>query len=102
VRTFQEVEVGGVIQERDIPVCGGDEAVEVVKPSVNDFYYQLAYPEKVYFSAVPTGFDTCLIQTATYTRTIDPDGDLGPLPLASYSQTVEVFYVFNDPILVRR
>ena len=92
-RTVQVKDTENVI----IPWCAVVVAVSPVPDSSGDplWYYKVIpnadHPDALYGTATGTG-DTCLISQET--RTVDVGGTLK-------TQTVEVFYIWNDPKFLR-
>jgi uncharacterized repeat protein (TIGR01451 family) len=89
--TFQDTTLGVV----EIPICGGDVAVSINEPTGGDFFYTMNdNPAEVNgtYPLATGGGDICLVLHTT--KTIDFEG-------AVKSVTVEVFYIYNDPQLIR-
>jgi hypothetical protein len=91
-RTF--VRVGLV--DTEIPWCAQDIGISLVAGS---FFYELD-PYTIYPFATGA-LDTCLIDQSTETVEFDDDNDPGTPPVVR-TQTTEVFYIYNDPLFVRK
>ncbi|MEN8040964.1 MAG: hypothetical protein ABFR95_05620 [Actinomycetota bacterium] len=92
-RTFDS---GGVPSDAVIPWC--EQVVGIAHGS--DWYYVLS-PDALYPSATGGG-DVCLIKQTT--ETVELDLDLSETIEADeiFTQTTEVYYIWNDPMWVRK
>ena len=88
-RTSQRLIEGDPLSDVVVPWC--ETAIGIVQASAPDWWYELD-PIAPYPDATGLG-DTCLVKQST--TTVDISGTV-------YTQTTEVFYIWNDPILSRR
>ena len=88
-RTSQRLIEGDPLSDVVVPWC--EAAIGIVQASAPDWWYELD-PIAPYPDATGLG-DTCLVKQST--TTVDVSGTV-------YTQTTEVFYIWNDPILSRR
>ena len=91
-RSYVRTDSGDVV----IPWC--EEEVRFLPPSA-DWWYTLIDPasKPTYDLAVPDGFDLCLVKQET--TAVDIDDTSG---ITMRTQTVEVYYFWNDPLIVRK
>jgi hypothetical protein len=80
------LDAGDPLSDIIIPWC--EEAVGIVQSA--DWWYELS-PDTTYPTATGLG-DTCMVLQST--ETVEFEGDV-------YTQTTEVFYIWNDPLFAR-
>jgi hypothetical protein len=88
-RTLQQLIPGDPLSEIVIPWC--ESAVGIVQAAAPGWWYELD-PDTTYPAATGSG-DICLVKQTT--ATVDIAGDV-------FTQTTEVFYIWDDPRLVRK
>jgi len=86
-RTVQQLIPGDPLSEVVVPWC--EQAVGIATSGSGSFYE--LDPVTTYPTATGSG-DTCLVKQST--STVDVGGDV-------FTQTTEVFYIWNDPIFIR-
>jgi hypothetical protein len=97
-RTNQRLIIGDPLSDVVIPWC--EEAVGIAPDGGGDWFYQLSL-DVPYEHATGSG-DVCLIKQTTVVHDFDVDGD-GTIEIGEMvTQTTEVFYIWNDPMWVRK
>jgi hypothetical protein len=84
----------------DVPIPWCEQVVGIAMTSGSDWIYGLN-PDIRYDDATDGG-DVCLIKQTTETLDFDVDGN-GTIETGEVvTQTTEVFYIWNDPMWVRK
>ncbi len=98
--TLQRIVDGTTVTDSEIPECVGDVAIAYNEPAPDDFIYILVDNPLTANGTYPNataGGDICLVRHVTETITFDQ----GSGTTVVKSRTVELFYVYSDPILSR-